>query len=229
MSQILPIQLRTSETKEAFRIFIQWVFHKIYTVITWRLWNFYRQFHILFNKIIWIVMSLWSSILILDYRLNRMYFCSDDTFNKYRKESTTQQSLRTPCQGVYGKLCCRGLSSHVWNLIAPSVQIFAGGTTNWAPHSCCRANHPYHTQNPRRGCYKAPRLLKNEQYDDGGYRRTCHFNIPCRRRVLWLMILRKIMRFFWSLFLIVFWKQSLREHMMFLPLLLPVVLTTLLE
>lgn len=229
MSQILPIQSRISETERTFRVFIQWVFHKICAVITGRLWDFYRQFHILFNKIIWIVMSLWGLTLILVYRLNKVYVCSNDTLNKHRKESTTQQSLRTPFQGVPSKLCCRGLGSHVWNVIASSVQIFAGGTTNWASHSCCRTNHPYHTQNSQRGCCKAPRLLKNQQYVDGGYRRTCRFNVPCRGRVLWLIPPRKIIRFFWSLFLIVFWKQKLREHMMFLSPLLSIVLTNLLD
>jgi hypothetical protein len=141
---------------------------------------------------------------------------SYDTLNQYPKESKTEPSLRTTFCWLFHKSCCNGIGWAVWHLYSPSIQISARSSTNCAPYTCCRTNHPYDNQNSQKCSLKASDLCANKRSDYWRNCWACSVNLFERKRISWLILSRKIVRFIWSMLLIVYWKQNLSRPIIFL-------------
>ena len=143
-------------------------------------------------------------------------FASNDTFNKPRKKSKTEQSLRASCRWLPHKSCCRNVGGAIFYLPSSSLQIFTGSSTDRVSRAYCRIKHTYDHQNSQRCCSGAPDLRTRQQFDHRRDYKLCRISLPFQRRLSWLIVPNKIVRFVWNLFLIVTWEQDLSRAIMFL-------------
>ncbi len=168
------------------------------------------------------LISFWKSSLkksqshLLTNVTKRNMFVSNDTFNKPRKKSKIEQSLRASCRWSLHKSCCRNAGGAIFYLPSSSLQIFTRSSAGWVSRAYRRINHTYDHQNSQRCCSAAPDLCTGQQFDHRRDYKLCRINLPFQRRLSWLISPNKIARFVWSLFLIVTWEQDLSRPIMFL-------------
>ena len=141
---------------------------------------------------------------------------SYEEINQTRKKSKVEQSLRASWSAYSYKSSRKCISKAIWNLTSPGLQILAGSSTYWEDSACWGANHSHYNQDPKRCCPQTKGLCTNQRFNDGRDCRACRFNFSDQRRLSWLIVPNKILRFVWSPFLIVIWEQNLSRVIIFL-------------
>ena len=134
-----------------------------------------------------------------------------NAFNKLRKKSKTKHSHGSPFQWLYYNWCCRGIGQTIWHLSSASLQISSRGSTGRISFAYCGTNHADDDQNFQRCRPETSSLCPHQQFNNWGGHKSCRVSLLCRRRLSWLIVPDKIMRFVWNTFLIVTWKKNLNK------------------
>lgn len=154
-------------------------------------------------------MTFLPCICFLTQDIKRNIYMSYETLNFFRKKPKVKYDLRTSWQGGYPKPNNQNIDETIWYLIPASFQIYSRGSAYGILCLCARTYCSSDHQNSSRCCPQTSALCSNKPLDSWRNCSTRGINLPDERGIQWVMAPAITAKFFWNLFLIVYWLQSL--------------------